>query len=70
VIEPCVLRSKLKTERPSMTPEEVECMKVLCQQIETEKDHKRFSQLIAELNELLERKNKRLDNPHSPTESK
>jgi hypothetical protein len=53
-----------------MTPEEVECMKVLCQQIETEKDHKRFSQLIAELNELLERKNKRLDNPHSPTESK
>ena len=53
-----------------MTPEEVERMKVLCQQIETEKDHKLFSQLIVELNELLERKNKRLDNPRSPTESK
>jgi hypothetical protein len=52
-----------------MTPEEVERMKVLCQQIESEKDHNRFSQLIAELNELLERKNKRLDH-HFPAEPK
>ena len=53
-----------------MTPDEVERMKVLCQQIETEKDHHRFSQLITELNELLERKNKRLDHPHFPTKQK
>jgi hypothetical protein len=53
-----------------MTPEEVERMKVLCQQIETEKNHSRFSQLITELNELLERKNRRLDHPHLPTEPK
>ena len=53
-----------------MTPEEMERMKVLCQQIETEKDHNRFSQLIRELNELLERKNKRLDHTHFPTEPK
>jgi hypothetical protein len=44
-----------------MTPDEVERMKVLCQQIETEKNHDRFTQLIAELNELLERKQHRLD---------
>ena len=43
-----------------MTPDEVDRMKVLCQQIETEKDHNKFSQLLLELNELLERKNKRL----------
>jgi hypothetical protein len=46
-----------------MTPDEVELMKVLCQQIATEKDNNRFSQLIFELNELLERTNKRLDSP-------
>jgi len=53
-----------------MTPDEVERMKALCQQIETEKDHDRFTQLIAELNELLERKQHRLDRSSPPTESK
>jgi hypothetical protein len=46
-----------------MTPDEAERMKVLCRQIEIEKDHNRFSQLIAELYELLDRKGKRLDDP-------
>jgi len=53
-----------------MTPDEVERMKVLCQLIETEKDHSRFSQLVTELNELLERKKKRFDHSPSPTEPK
>jgi hypothetical protein len=53
-----------------MTHDEVERMKVLCQQIEVEKDQHTFLQLIAELNELLERKNKRRDHPHVPTEPK
>ena len=48
-----------------MTPDEVERMKALCQRIAIEKDQDKFSQLIAELNELLERKDKRLDH-HSP----
>jgi hypothetical protein len=52
--------SKLKG---TMTPDEVELMKVLCQQIATEKDNNRLSQLISELNELLERTNRRLDSP-------
>jgi hypothetical protein len=51
-----------------MTPEEVERMKVLCQQIGIEEDQHEFSQLIAELTELLERKNKQRD--HFPTEPK
>lgn len=46
-----------------MTPDEVERMKVLCQQIAVEEDQNTFSQLIAELNGLLERKNKPLDHP-------
>jgi hypothetical protein len=44
-----------------MTPDEVERMKTLCQQIEVEKDHAKFSQLLVELNHLLEQKNERLD---------
>ena len=33
----------------------------LCAQIEKEKDHQRFLQLIEELNELLERQEQRLE---------
>ena len=47
-----------------MNPEKVERMNALCKLIETEKDHKRFSKLISELNELLEGTHKRLD-PHT-----
>lgn len=50
-----------------MTPDEVERMNTLCKQIEVEKDRHKFSQLIAELNELLERKNKRFDTPPPDT---
>jgi hypothetical protein len=49
-----------------MTPEEVERVKVLCQQIAVEEDRHKFSQLIAELNDLLERKTERFDH-HLPT---
>jgi hypothetical protein len=46
-----------------MTPDEVERMKSLCDQIKTEMDNNRLSQLIAELIELSEQKHKRLDDP-------
>jgi len=51
-----------------MTPDEVERMNALCKQIETEKDHKRFSKLISELNELLEGTHHRLGTPSSQTD--
>jgi hypothetical protein len=44
-----------------MTSDEMERMKALCQQIELEKDHAKFSQLLVDLNDLLEQKNQRLD---------
>lgn len=53
-----------------MTRDEVEQMKVLCQQIETEKDQQKFEKLIHELNELLERKHQRFKHSLPPTESK
>ena len=51
-----------------MTPDEVERMNALCKQIETEKDHNRFSKLISELNELLEGTHHRLDTLPSETD--
>jgi hypothetical protein len=44
-----------------MTQEERERMYQLCALIEKEQDRTRFLQLINELNELLERKEHRLD---------
>jgi hypothetical protein len=44
-----------------MKPDERERMYHLCALIEKEKDHTRFLQLINELNQLLERKEHRLD---------
>lgn len=44
-----------------MKTEERERMYQLCALIEKEKDHRRFLQLINELNELLERKEQRLE---------
>jgi hypothetical protein len=49
-----------------MKPEERDHMHKLCAMIETEKDHKRFLKLIKELNELLMRKERRLENDPSP----
>jgi hypothetical protein len=48
-----------------LTPEERERMFYLCQRIAVEKDHKIFSELVAELNELLNRKDQRLENIES-----
>lgn len=51
-----------------MRPEEREHMYRLCRLIEKEQDPERFSALIKELNELLERKEQRLeDHPDSHT---
>lgn len=44
-----------------MTTEERQRMYQLCAMIETEKDRNRFLQLIEELNQLLESKERRLD---------
>ena len=44
-----------------MTPEETERMNVLCRQIQVEKDQGKFNSLILELNQLLESKEKRLE---------
>jgi hypothetical protein len=45
----------------SMRPDDKERMYQLCALIEQEKDHYRFLQLIEELNELLERQERRLE---------
>ncbi|HTU42780.1 MAG TPA: hypothetical protein VMF10_13805 [Candidatus Aquilonibacter sp.] len=43
-----------------MNDEERQRMNWLCQRIQEEQDHNRFSELIAELNELLARQEERL----------
>lgn len=42
-----------------MTKEERERMFILCEQIAIEKDHATFLKLVKELNDLMERKDKR-----------
>ncbi|MGC2259588.1 MAG: hypothetical protein WA437_18770 [Candidatus Sulfotelmatobacter sp.] len=44
-----------------MTPEERERMMYLCQLIQEEQDHAKFMDLILELNDLLARKEHRLE---------
>jgi len=46
---------------PCMKPEERERMYQLCAMIETEQNRERFLQLIKELNDLLDRKEQRLE---------
>lgn len=48
-----------------MTPEEREEMNRLCLLIQDEKDHQKFSDLIAQLIELLGRKERRLEKDNS-----
>ncbi len=43
-----------------MTPDEREQMNRLCKQIQDEKDQKKFTALIEELNQLLAKKDERL----------
>jgi hypothetical protein len=44
-------------------------MYTLCEQIAIEKDQDKFSQLIHELNDLLERKERRLESGNPPRPS-
>ena len=44
-----------------MTPDEREQMAILCERIAVERDHKKFSDLVDELNDLLDRKESRLE---------
>jgi hypothetical protein len=51
-----------------MTPEEREHMNKLCAQIQVERDPRKFTTLIRDLNELLEKKERRLEerDKHQP----
>jgi len=46
-----------------MTPDEREQMAILCQRIAVEQDRNKFTELVDQLNELLEHKERRLNNP-------
>jgi len=46
-----------------MTPDEREQMAILCQRIAVEQDRDKFTDLVDQLNELLEHKERRLNNP-------
>ena len=46
-----------------MTPEERERMHVLCERITKEQNHEKFVKLVQELNDLLEHKEQRLEDP-------
>jgi len=46
-----------------MTPDERERMNALCELIEKEQDHEKFVKLVQELNNLLENKEQRLEDP-------
>ena len=48
-----------------MTPEERELMNQLCQRIQTEKNTRRFTALVEQLNELLEQAHHELE-PEKP----
>ena len=53
-----------------MTPDERERMRFLCEQIAREENREKFTKLIHELNDLLEHKVQRLDQPASRLDSK
>lgn len=44
-----------------MTPEERERMTLLCELIAKEQDHRKFVELVQELNDLLDHKESRLE---------
>ena len=46
-----------------MSPEERERMNGLCEQIAKEQDHENFVKLVQQLNNLLEKKEHRLEEP-------
>jgi hypothetical protein len=51
-----------------VTPDEREQMAILCQRIAVEQDRDKFTELVDQLNELLENKGRRLNTP-SKTQS-
>jgi hypothetical protein len=51
-----------------MTPDERERMQVLCEQIAKEENRERFTNLVHELNELLENKGAAARSPRQPAE--
>jgi hypothetical protein len=53
-----------------MTPDERERMQRLCEQIATEENRERFTNLVQELNDLLDHKVQRLERPASQPEPK
>lgn len=53
-----------------MTPDEREEMAILCQRIAVEQDRHKFTELVDQLNELLDRKGKRLNAPPKSDPSK
>jgi hypothetical protein len=46
-----------------MTPEERERMHTLCERIAKEQNHEKFVKLVQELNDLLDHKEQRLEDP-------
>ena len=48
-------------QRKNMTPDERERMNLLCELIAKEQDHDKFVKLVQELNDLLDRKETRLE---------
>ena len=44
-----------------MTPDERERMHILCERIAKEQDQKKFSELVSQLNDLLDNKVRRLE---------
>lgn len=46
-----------------MTPDERERMQMLCERIAKEQNHDKFVKLVQELNDLLEHKERRLEDP-------
>jgi hypothetical protein len=53
-----------------MTPDEREEMNRLCRLIQDEKDHQKFSLLIAKLIEVIGRKERRLEDQEADKKSK
>lgn len=52
-----------------MTPEEKQRVEWLCKEIQIEKDQRKFSDLVTELNQLIAKKTIRLsDLPQSPAQ--
>ena len=49
-----------------MTTDERERMTLLCKRIEDEKNPQKFTDLVVELNNLLDGKSVRLDSPQKP----